>query len=198
MDRLVRRSHRLPLAYGPDQTQATGQGRSQAGRTAERDLALELFFRFGGFILRDASRSLSSGAHSRDPLAMLLRMRSWTLVVRSAATPRVSNHEAPCLIMIRHLQKSAHARKTRPATASSFFNSSGSRASGPVINAVSSERSEPIGHGSCLLGKSLASRATRLLALSAFDVSTRMMSFTVTASWSGCQQSKSVTMATVA
>ena len=27
-------------------------------------------------ILRDASRSLSSGAHSRDPLAMLLRMRS--------------------------------------------------------------------------------------------------------------------------
>jgi hypothetical protein len=27
-------------------------------------------------ILRDASRSLSSGAHSRDPLAMLLRMRT--------------------------------------------------------------------------------------------------------------------------
>jgi hypothetical protein len=25
---------------------------------------------------------------------MLLRMRSWNLMVRSAATPRVSNHEA--------------------------------------------------------------------------------------------------------
>jgi hypothetical protein len=34
-------------------------------------------------ILRDASRSLSSGAHSRDPLAMLLRMRSVILMVRS-------------------------------------------------------------------------------------------------------------------
>jgi hypothetical protein len=51
-------------------------------------------FQFGGIILRDASRSLSSGAHSRDPLAMLLRMRSETLMVRSAATPRVSNHQA--------------------------------------------------------------------------------------------------------
>src|SRR5258708_8460542 len=29
-------------------------------------------FHFIGSILRDASRSLSSGAHSRDPLAMLL------------------------------------------------------------------------------------------------------------------------------
>jgi hypothetical protein len=51
-------------------------------------------FRFSGFILRDASRSLSSGAHSRDPLAMLVRMRSETLMVRSTATPCVSNHEA--------------------------------------------------------------------------------------------------------
>src|SRR5882762_1142992 len=45
------------------------------------------------WILRDASRSLSSGAHSRDPLAMLLRMRFQTLMVRSASA-RVSNHEA--------------------------------------------------------------------------------------------------------
>jgi hypothetical protein len=30
-------------------------------------------FHFNGFILRDASLSLSSGAHSRDPLAMLLQ-----------------------------------------------------------------------------------------------------------------------------
>src|ERR1700722_6351765 len=44
-------------------------------------------------ILRDASWSLSSGAHSRDPLAMLLRMRSQILMVRSASL-RVSNHEA--------------------------------------------------------------------------------------------------------
>ena len=47
------------------------------------------------------SRSLSSGANSRDPLAMLLRMRSETLMVRSASSrqrsrcpARVSNHEA--------------------------------------------------------------------------------------------------------
>src|ERR1700676_2034992 len=46
-------------------------------------------------ILRDASRSLSSGAHSRDPLAMLLRMRSQILILRRKATPSVSNHEAP-------------------------------------------------------------------------------------------------------
>ena len=48
---------------------------------------------------------------------------------------------------------------TRPATASSFFNSSGSRASGAVMIAVSSARSEPIGQGSCSRGKSRASRA---------------------------------------
>src|ERR1700693_814814 len=35
-----------------------------------------------GSILRDASRSLSSGAHSRDPLEMLLRMRSKTLLIQ--------------------------------------------------------------------------------------------------------------------
>ncbi len=40
-------------------------------------------FQCDGFILRDGA-------------SRLLRMRSlWTLVVRSAATPRVSNHEAP-------------------------------------------------------------------------------------------------------
>ena len=87
---------------------------------------------------------------------------------------------------------------TRPATASSFFNSSGSRASGAVISALSSARSEPIGHGSCSRGKSFASRATSRFAFSALAVSTLMMSCTVTASWSGCQQSKSVTIATVA
>ena len=46
--------------------------------------------------------------------------------------------------------------------------------------------------------KSRAKRATRRLALSAFWLNTFTMSCTVTASWSGCQQSKSVTMATVA
>ena len=33
----------------------------------------------------------------RDGASRLLRMRSKTLMVRSAATPRVSNHEAPML-----------------------------------------------------------------------------------------------------
>src|SRR5262249_38629784 len=89
-------------------------------------------------------------------------------------------------------------RNTLPATASSFFSSSGSRASGAVIIAASSGRSEPTGHGSCSRGKSRASRATSVFAFSAFAVSTLMMSCTVTASWSGCQQSKSVTIATVA
>src|SRR5262249_8030103 len=75
-----------------------------------------------------------------------------------------------------------HDRSNLPATASSFFNSTGSRASGAVISALSSARSEPIGHGSCSLGKSPASRATRAFALSALELSTWMMSCTVTAS----------------
>ena len=48
---------------------------------------------------------------------------------------------------------------TRPATASSFFRSSGSRAEGAVMMAPSSARSEPTGHGSCSAGKSRATRA---------------------------------------
>ncbi len=68
----------------------------------------------------------------------------------------------------------------------------------PARKRFQSALSEPIGHGSCSRGKSRASRATRSCALSAFAISTLMMSLTVTASWSGCQQSKSVTMATVA
>ncbi len=76
--------------------------------------------------------------------------------------------------------------------------SAGSRASGAVISALSSARSEPIGQASCSRGNSRASRVTRRFALSAFAVSTLITSATVTASWSGCQQSKSVTMATVA
>jgi hypothetical protein len=89
-------------------------------------------------------------------------------------------------------------RKTRPATASSFLTSLRSRACGAVISALSSARSDPIGHGSCARGKSRASRATKRAAFSALAMSTLIMSCTVTASWSGCQQSKSVTMATVA
>ena len=46
------------------------------GQQDRRDGLPQSIFQSGGFILRDASRSLSSGAHSRDPLAMLLRMRS--------------------------------------------------------------------------------------------------------------------------
>jgi hypothetical protein len=55
--------------------------------------------------------------------------------------------------------------KMRPARASSFFRSSGSPASGAVINALSRARSEPIGHGSCSRGKSRARRATRRFAI---------------------------------
>jgi hypothetical protein len=40
-----------------------------------------------------------------------------------------------------------------PGTAASFLSSSGSRAFGAVIRALSSPRSEPIGHGSCSRGK---------------------------------------------
>src|SRR5262245_31460113 len=74
------------------------------------------------------------------------------------------------------------ALSTLPATASSFLMISGSRASGAVINALSSARSEPTGQGSRSRGKSRARRATRRLAFSAFDSSTLMMSCTVTAS----------------
>ena len=38
-------------------------------------------------ILRDASRSLSSGAHSRDPLAMRLKMRTDSNGYRPTMTP---------------------------------------------------------------------------------------------------------------
>jgi hypothetical protein len=41
------------------------------------------------------ANSSSTGASSFETaLSRLLRMRSWTLMVRSTATPRVSNHEA--------------------------------------------------------------------------------------------------------
>ena len=65
---------------------------------AYRDIQSRKFVQFKGFILRDA-RSLSSGAHSRDPLAppqdeVQIFFRPKTLMVRSAATPRVSNHAA--------------------------------------------------------------------------------------------------------
>ena len=59
-------------------------------------------------------------------------------------------------------------------------------------------RPELMGQG---LGRALRRRGaiieTRVLARSALSSSTRMMSATCTWSWSGCQQSKSVTMATV-
>jgi len=54
------------------------------------------------------------------------------------------------------------ARKILPATASSFFRSFGSRASGAVISAASGARSGPMGLGSCSRGKSRASRATNV------------------------------------
>ena len=47
--------------------------------------------------LRDASPSLSSGAHSRDPLAMLLRMRSAFLTGPSADGPVFQSADLQCL-----------------------------------------------------------------------------------------------------
>src|SRR5262249_18309213 len=67
---------------------------------------------------------------------------------------------------------------TRPATASSFLRSSGSRASGAVMIALSSARSEPTGQNSCSRGKSRASRATSRAPLSALSSSTLVMSLT--------------------
>jgi hypothetical protein len=52
----------------------------------------------------------------------------------------------------------------RPATASNFLSSSGSRASGAVIKALSRARLELIGHSSCSRGKSRARRATSAFA----------------------------------
>src|SRR5882672_1470482 len=78
---------------------------------------------------------------------------------------------------------------TRPATASSFLNNSGSRLSGAVIIAVSSVYSMPSGEG-VRSGPSMGT--TRLIsarALSAFSKRIRMTWSTVTWSWSGCQQS---------
>src|SRR5258705_6687960 len=82
-------------------------------------------------IVRDASRSLSSGAHSRDPLATLLRMRTpaecesgggtvmFTLMVRSASL-RVSNHEAEHAASLRDSSRSlssgAHSRDPLAST----------------------------------------------------------------------------------
>src|SRR5262249_6650530 len=75
---------------------------------------------------------------------------------------------------------------TLPATASSFLRSFLSRASGAVISALSSARSEPIGQASCSRGKSRASRATIRFALSALAWRTLMMSSTFNTSWSRC------------
>jgi hypothetical protein len=44
----------------------------------------------------EMARSLSSGAHSRDPLAPPQDEVLHTLMVRSAAKPRVSNHLVQC------------------------------------------------------------------------------------------------------
>jgi hypothetical protein len=55
-------------------------------------------------------------------------------------------------------------RNMRPATASNLLSSSGSRASGAVIKALSRARSEPIGHGSCSRGKSRKRRTTSAFA----------------------------------
>src|SRR5215211_1103233 len=46
-------------------------------------------------------------------------------------------------------RRGSYPFSTRPATASSFCSSAGSRASGAVIMAVSSARSEPTGQASC-------------------------------------------------
>ena len=56
----------------------SGQGDNRLPTASSRPDARTILehLRFDSSILRDASRSLSSGAHSRDPLAMLIRTRS--------------------------------------------------------------------------------------------------------------------------
>lgn len=170
-------------------------------------------------LARARGEQLASFTHYLDiPLLLVivslgaLRPADWTqfvvatgaaviaATVLNTAIPRLYPLEWRSWARLKRCQVRARNQpfSTRPATASSFFKSSGSRASGAVISAVSSARSEPMGHGSCSRGKSFASRATSVFAFSALLVSTLMMSCTVTASWSGCQQSKSVTIATVA
>ena len=57
---------------------------------------------------------------------------------------------------------------SRAITASSFFITSGSRASGGVSMALSSARSEPTGQGSCSAGKSASTRAISFVAAAEF------------------------------
>src|SRR6266851_10518052 len=91
-----------------------------------------------------------------------------------------------------------HCLNKRPATASSLATMSADRTAGAVIRAYSSARSQPAGQGLGLVSlRRGAIMATSALAFSAFSPSTRTISATCTWSWSGCQQSKSVTMATV-
>src|SRR5258708_24427084 len=100
--------------------------------------------------------------------------------------PLVDRADRPAVVLEPDAAKMAavdlHVFSTLPATASSLASNLTSRASGAVINAVSSALSDPTGHGSCSRGKSLARRATSALALPAFEFSTRMISCTVTAS----------------
>src|SRR5262249_7107141 len=164
-------------------------GEDTVGRVIDLDLRLDARLLEEAVLLRRPGRQVEDGARDHRDAQRRLGARGER---REQQGERGDNQYFDGR---RHLVLSPSAL---PAPASSFLTSFGSRASGAVMSALSSARSEPIGHGSCSRGKSCASRATRRLAFSALAVSTLMMSCTVTASWSGCQQSKSVTMATVA
>jgi hypothetical protein len=85
------------------------------------------------------------------------------------------------------------ARGRRPR---SRCHQAGSRASGAVISACSSACAAAAGGGLRRRPRVPASPATSVRAACALPSSTRIMASTVTASCPGCQQSKSVTMAT--
>ena len=88
--------------------------------------------------------------------------------------------------------------RTRPATASSFAAIAGSRASGAVMTACSRAVWHPSLQAPVRAPSSRAASLTSARPWPAFASSTPMMFSTDTESWSGCQQSKSVTIATVA
>ena len=103
------------------------------------------FWRMVAIIIKWAFAAIPAVDHRLDHLRDRARRDRW----RAGVVGMLGDQHLPSL------ENVAQPFSTLPATASSFFSSSGSRASGAVISAVSSARSEPIGHGSCSRGKSL-------------------------------------------
>ena len=105
--------------------------------------------------------SLSSAVTRRTPSlrgeAEAIQPVFWPVAVWIAsASPRNDGEERAHAVCMREMGYF----NTRPATASNFARSAGSRLSGAVISAKSREWSEPIGQAGCSAGKAAAKRAT--------------------------------------